>query len=177
MQTPRTSFQATRHTPPPAPQQKNGNQAPITGKACFNCGEEGYFANKCPKKRPVIAQGQYNNNGVKQGQTQNQGRNGNQAPVQGNRAQHNYVRGKVNHVTAEEAQDAQNVVLGMFLVNSNSALVLFDSGASHSFITTQYIAKYNLPITSMNQPMLISSAGGEMRAKYIHPKIRLKIRE
>jgi hypothetical protein len=45
------------------------------------------------------------------------------------------VRGKVNHVTAEQAQDAPDFVLDTFPVNSVSATVLFDFGASHSFIT------------------------------------------
>jgi hypothetical protein len=33
----------------------------------------------------------------------------------------------VNHVTAEQAQDASSVVLGMFSLNSIPATVLFDS--------------------------------------------------
>jgi hypothetical protein len=45
------------------------------------------------------------------------------------------MHGRVNHVTAEEAQEAKDVVLGTFLINSVPAIVLFDSGASHSFIT------------------------------------------
>jgi hypothetical protein len=64
----------------------------------------------------------------------------------------------------------------MFLVNSNPASVLFDSGASHSFITARYVAKYNLPIVNMKQQMIISSPGGEMRAKYICSKLSLCIR-
>jgi hypothetical protein len=39
------------------------------------------------------------------------------------------------------------VVIGMFFVNDTSAIVLFDSGASHSFISTTYVEKHNLPIT------------------------------
>jgi len=48
-------------------------------------------------------------------------------------------------VTAEQAQDASGVVLGTFLVNSKPATVLFDSGASHSFITEQFVAKHDIP--------------------------------
>jgi 5-methylthioribose kinase len=46
----------------------------------------------------------------------------------------------------EEAQEAPDMVIGMFFVNDTSAVVLFDSGASHSFITAAYIEKHNLPI-------------------------------
>jgi hypothetical protein len=45
------------------------------------------------------------------------------------------MHGRVNHVTTEEAQEAKDVVLGMFLIKSVPATVLFDSEASHSFIT------------------------------------------
>jgi hypothetical protein len=38
----------------------------------------------------------------------------------------------VNHVDAQEAQQAPGVVLDEFLVKFTPAAVLFDSGASHS---------------------------------------------
>jgi hypothetical protein len=48
-------------------------------------------------------------------------------------ARQNYVRGKVNHVTVEEAQEAPDVVIGTFFINDTSAVVLFDFGASDFF--------------------------------------------
>jgi len=63
-------------------------------------------------------------------------------------------------VTAETAQEAQDVVLGMFLVNSAPTSVLFDSGASHSFISAQFVAKHGIPVHSMSKHMLVSSLGG-----------------
>jgi hypothetical protein len=44
----------------------------------------------------------------------------------------------------EEAQEALDVVIGMFLVNDTSTIVLFNFGASHSFISTAYVGKHNL---------------------------------
>jgi hypothetical protein len=55
------------------------------------------------------------------------------------RGQRNYVRGRVNHVSVEQAQNDSGVVLGTFPVNSIPAIVLFDSGASHSIITDQFV--------------------------------------
>jgi hypothetical protein len=40
---------------------------------------------------------------------------------------------------------------------------LFDSGASHSFISSTFVAKNNLPITIMKYTMIVSSLGGEMK--------------
>ena len=70
--------------------------------------------------------------------------------------------GRVNHVKAETAQEAPAVVLDMFLVldiflvNSKPASVLFNFGASHSFITDQFVAKHNLPMHPMKQSLLVS---------------------
>jgi hypothetical protein len=49
-------------------------------------------------------------------------------------------------VAVEEAQEAPDVVIGMFLVSDISVVVLFDSRASHSFISTAFVRKHNLPL-------------------------------
>jgi hypothetical protein len=79
-------------------------------------------------------------------------------------------------VTTEEAQQAQDVVLGMFLASSHHVTVLFDSGASHSFISSTFVAKHHLPITVMKHTMLVSSPGGEMRTKHICLAVSITIR-
>jgi hypothetical protein len=79
-------------------------------------------------------------------------------------------------VTTEEAQQSQDVVLGMFLANSHPATVLFDSRALHSFISSKFVAKHNLPITIMKYIMIVSSLGGEMKTKHICPAISIAIR-
>ena len=81
--------------------------------------------------------------------------------------QQNYVRGKVNHVTTETAQEAPDVMISMLPVNSNLAIVLFDSGASHSFIAYTFIKKHGISICVMKKPMLVNSPGGEMKANWI----------
>ena len=90
--------------------------------------------------------------------------------------QQNYVRGKVNHVTAKTAQEAPDVVFGTFPINSNSAIVLFDSGASHSFIAYTFIKKHGIPVCVMKKPMLVNSPGGKMKANWICLTISFIIR-
>jgi predicted aspartyl protease len=85
------------------------------------------------------------------------------------------MRGRVNHVTTKQAQDAPGIVLDTFPVNSVPATVLFDSGASHSFITEQFVAKHDIPMSSMKKHLLISSLNGEMKSTYICPRVNLKI--
>jgi hypothetical protein len=79
-------------------------------------------------------------------------------------------------VTAEQAQDAPGIVLDTFPVNFVPVTVLFDSGASHSFITEQFVAKHNIPMSYMKTHLLIGSPNGEMKSTYVCPQVNLKIR-
>jgi hypothetical protein len=91
-------------------------------------------------------------------------------------ARQNYVRGRINHVAIEDAQEAPNVVLDTFLVNSNTTIILFDLGASHSFIFAEYVAKYNLLVSLLKCRMVVSSPGGDMPARQVCPRLHIKIR-
>jgi hypothetical protein len=64
----------------------------------------------------------------------------------------------------------------MFFPSSHPAIVLFDSGASHSFISSPFVTKHHLPITIMKHTMLVSSPGGEMRIKHICLAVSITIR-
>jgi hypothetical protein len=68
------------------------------------------------------------------------------------------------------------MVIGTFSVNDVSAVVLFDSGASHSFISAANVEKHNLPMVLLRCQMIVSSPGGDMPARQLCPKMNLKIR-
>jgi hypothetical protein len=67
-------------------------------------------------------------------------------------------------VAVEEAQEAPDVVIGMFPVNDTSVVVLFDSRVLHSFISAGYVGKHNLPLALLKCQMIVSSPGGDMPA-------------
>jgi hypothetical protein len=129
-------------------------QGGCTGGACFKCGLTGHFAWQCPTRSTAPGAG-------------------NQVKPQG---QQNFMYGKVNHMTSDEAQQAQDIVLDMFLTSSHPATILFNSGAFHSFILSSFVAKHSLPIATMKHTMLVSSPGGEMRTKHICPAVSITIR-
>jgi hypothetical protein len=79
-------------------------------------------------------------------------------------------------MAVEEAQEAPDVVIGTFLVNDTSAVVMFDSGALHSFISVAYVGKHNLPVALLRCQMIVSSPRGDMPARQLCPKVNLKIR-
>jgi hypothetical protein len=62
-------------------------------------------------------------------------------------------------VAVEEAQEVPDVVIGMFLINNTSAVVLFDSGASHSFLSAAYVGMHYLPLSLLRCQMIVSSPG------------------
>jgi hypothetical protein len=103
------------------------------------------------------------------------------APTHGNNsvpvaAKKNYAHGRVNHVVLEEAQEAPDIVIGMFFINDTSVVVLFDSRASHSFISVAYVKKHNLPIALLKCQIIVSSPRGDMLARQLCPKVNLNIR-
>jgi predicted dinucleotide-binding enzyme len=100
----------------------------------------------------------------KVGQSSTPARPGNEG-TPGNKAQQNYVRSKVHNMTVEQAQDTSGVVLGTFPIDSVPATVL----ATHSFITDQFVAKHNMPVSPMKKPLLVSSPGGDMKASHLCP--------
>jgi hypothetical protein len=55
----------------------------------------------------------------------------------------------MNHVAVEDTQATPDVIIGMILFNDNNAIVLFDSGASHSFVATNFVQKHNLPLSML----------------------------
>jgi hypothetical protein len=76
----------------------------------------------------------------------------------------------------EESKEALDAVIGMFFVNDTFVLVLFDSGASHSFIYAAYVEKHNLPFVLLKCQMIVSSPGVDMPARKLCPKVNHKIR-
>ena len=121
-----------------APAQKD-----LTHITCFKCQKTGHYATECPQNK------QGNGNG-----------NDNSAAKKPNP----FPRAQVNHIDVEEVYDHADTVVGKFLLNSRPVLVLFDSGATHLFISRVVVEKYSLPTRTLSQPIKVSSPGGMMTA-------------
>jgi hypothetical protein len=79
-------------------------------------------------------------------------------------------------VTAKTVREDVGVVYGMFLINSILASVLFDSGASHSFVIKSFVEKHNISNYPLKSKLLIRSLGGELKATHSCPQTKLEIR-
>jgi hypothetical protein len=82
----------------------------------------------------------------------------------------------VNHVTTESVLEDADVVFGMFLINSILASVIFDFGASHSFVTKSFVEEHNISNYPLKRKLLIRSPGGGIRATHSCPQTKLEIR-
>ena len=62
----------------------------------------------------------------------------------------------------EEVEAQPDAVIGKFLVKSFTAIALFDTSASHSYISRGFVDKYKLPTKFLSTPMFVSSPGASI---------------
>jgi hypothetical protein len=79
----------------------------------------------------------------------------------------------VNHVDAQEAQQAPRVVLGEFLVEFTPAIILFDFGASHSFIATSFVEKHGIPTVPLEIPLVTRTLGPDLLCRLKCSQVRI----
>ena len=78
----------------------------------------------------------------------------------------------------EEIPSGEVVTTGMFLVNHNPIVVLFDSGASHSFMSPTFASKYDQKIFVVDKGgYCISAAGKKISTNQIVKDVLIQISE
>jgi hypothetical protein len=68
------------------------------------------------------------------------------------------------------------MAVGIFPVESYPAKVLFDTGATHSFVSTSWVEAHNIPIEPIIPPSRVNSVGGKVQSDRICPNLRIEIR-
>jgi hypothetical protein len=63
----------------------------------------------------------------------------------------------------------------MFYINAIPATILFDSGATHSFMSTRYANTNELPLKNMKTPMIVITPKGPVEASYMTHRLTLTI--
>ena len=66
---------------------------------------------------------------------------------------------QVNFTDAKQILQQEPVMAGMFTIDSHPAYVLFDSGASHSFMSMGFIDRHNIPLMAIPFAYRISTPG------------------
>jgi hypothetical protein len=85
-------------------------------------------------------------------------------------------KGHVNYTTMEEIPEGEQVLVGTFSLNGHPTVVLFDSGATHDFISKTCTQKCQLTIQYTSTPYMISTPGGKIATNkiVIHTPLNLE---
>jgi hypothetical protein len=83
--------------------------------------------------------------------------------------------GRANYTTVEEISIGEEVLAGTFFLNKHPVIILFDSGASHDFISSTCAKKEMLSTVVAEAPYVISTPGGWVDADWIVCKAPLEL--
>jgi len=78
------------------------------------------------------------------------------------RAQNDRTTGRVLHLTEEEVRAASDMMTGTLLMNNFNVHVLFDSGATHSFIAKRIVTKLRKGVEIVEKGFIIGTPMGNM---------------
>jgi hypothetical protein len=162
--------QPARFNRPPTPQiQQQPQQGPRpsfppanqgnSNYRCFNCGSPSHFIKDCPQPRKSF-----------QGQTSSLINKG-----KGKRQMVQVRQGRVNLTTLSELLEGTPIMMGTFSINHHPVIVLFDSGATHSFISKDCRTKIGLDIYSINEVYRIITPGGKISSNQICRMVPLQL--
>jgi hypothetical protein len=83
-------------------------------------------------------------------------------------------QGRLNFTTMADILEGAPIMTGIFSVLNYSAVILFDSGASHNFISAKFSAKCQLPFHHTNGGITISTRGGRVATYQINRQVPIK---
>jgi hypothetical protein len=83
--------------------------------------------------------------------------------------------GHANYTTMEEIPTGEEVLAGMFFLNECLVTILFDSGASHDFMSSTCAKKAWLSLVASGMPYVISTPGGRVDANQVAQQVSLKL--
>ena len=125
---------------------QGGPKTPPNNRPCVSCKQVRHWARDCPYPKRSSAVGA------------------------NNRA------GRVHYTTIKEIPTGEVVTAGMFLVNQHPAVVLFDSGASHSFMSQAFASKHGQHVVDLdNGKFCISVAGNQISTNQLVKDVNIAI--
>jgi hypothetical protein len=131
---------------------------PSSSTDCFNCGKSGHFIKDCPYPRQNKSNKQQNLGSSNQGK-------GNTTNNSAGKNIKKTVR--IYYTQVATTPEGEPVMMGTFLVANHPAVILFDSGASHTFISKKFVEKYCIPCIESREGFIIHSPSGQIFTKEV----------
>ncbi|KAJ9545394.1 hypothetical protein OSB04_025101 [Centaurea solstitialis] len=141
----------------------NCQSGPVT---CFQCGKPGHLSKDCPGRRSCYQCGSPEHIRTDCPQLKRGG-----APMTGGRttearddrkAAPTLAKSRAFRMTAEEAEEAPEVVTGTFLINSIRAKVLFDTGSDYPYATPELLKQCCVNLEPLDHPYEADTANGRV---------------
>jgi hypothetical protein len=121
----------------------------IGERRCFNCGQSGHYISECPKPKQNKPNPPYQGAG----------------PKPANPAKKPMVQvrqGKLNFTAMSDIPSGASVLTGTFSINVIPVKILFDSGATHSFISGNLVDKLSLRGLRVKEAFTIVTPSGKI---------------
>ena len=117
---------------------------------CYNCGKAGHLSNKCPEERRCY-------NCHEPGHFASDCRAPKAEPsVNVAKAGRPKAKGRVYCMDGREASRS-DLIQGVCVIAGNTLSVLFDSGATHSFISMDCVNRLKLPVSSLPFDLVVTT--------------------
>jgi hypothetical protein len=81
----------------------------------------------------------------------------------------------VNFTTLSELPEGAPIMMGTFSINHQPMIILFDSGATHSFISPKCGIKVGLDFYPTNGAYMIATPGGKISSNQIYRKVPIQL--
>ena len=121
---------------------------------CFKCNQKGHYAKEC--RNPAMC-GKYGKLGHMTKDCRAPATESNALRIAGPTTP-NQPRARAFNMNISEAVDDTEVVAGMLLINSKHANILFDSGATKSFISEDFMKSLNCETQLLDKSLMIELA-------------------
>jgi hypothetical protein len=81
----------------------------------------------------------------------------------------------VNFTTLSELPEGAPIMMGTFSINHQPVIILFNSGATHSFISSKFGIKIGLNLYPTSEAYMIATPGGKISSNQVYRSVPIQM--